>query len=148
MYWFRKQIWLWQDYGREHPYRTMGAIAFMLVGGIILGSFVGSALQPLVNPPAATAPSPVFSPTPSIKPMRKPVRTHHELPPAPEPTYRPRPRPSTPHPTPTSHTSSPRPTKPTHTPCSILGCHPTHSETPSSTPTPPPGNGKHSQGSL
>lgn len=151
MHWFRRQIWLWQDYGHEHPFRTLGAIAFMLVGGIVWGGLAGSYLQPLLNPPAASAsPTPVFSESPSIKPMRKPVRTHRPLPPAPEPTYRPRPRPSTPRPTPTPHKPSPHPSKPRHTPCGVLGNCPPPPPPDSSSPQPPPTPkpDKHYQGSL
>lgn len=140
MYWFRKQGAFWRDYIDAHPFRMLGLIGFVLIGGVILGDITGTALRPLVNPSASATPTPVFTPSPSIKPMRKPVRTH---PAAPQPTYRPEPRPTIPHPTRTRHTPSPTPTKtkthkppPPHGPCwPKLTCPPSDSIS----PTPAPG---------
>lgn len=148
MYWFRKQFIFWRYYGNTHPYKMFGLISFVLVGGIVWGSFAGHYLRAMIYPPAPSAvPSPVFSPSPSIKPMRKPVRTH---PAPPRPTYRPEPRPTTPRPTRTSHSPSPTPTKTEHHgPCwPLVKCPPPPADSPSPTPDPGSGNDNLSQGSL
>lgn len=118
MYWIRRQITFWRYYARVRPYRMLGLIAVVLVGGITWGSIAGHYLRPLVYPPAASpSASPVFTPSPTPKPSRT---HHHTLPAAPEPTYRPEPRPSTPRPVRTSHSPSPTPSHTTKRPCGLL----------------------------